>query len=175
MINFLKTLFGGKETGATCDTAALADPHLTIARANHEMQLRTQAAVEMWGLDVASWAVDLDAGIITFTNNEKKMVITAPVQIIGTYNTEDGTWLWGWEHPSVSDSLGEFARGVRRFGEQYGKAELTTRKITASMDEAWEFTALACYLNEGQGGYRGSSGSTDVFMVYGSVTINRKD
>ncbi|WP_168361066.1 hypothetical protein [Dickeya zeae] len=53
MINFLKTLFGGKETGATRDTVALVEPHLTIARANNEMQLRTQAAVEMWGLDVA--------------------------------------------------------------------------------------------------------------------------
>ncbi|POP44035.1 hypothetical protein CHU32_15365 [Superficieibacter electus] len=175
MAGFLKTLFGHKGKNSSEETVVLSEPDLTIARANNEMQLRTQAAVEMWGIDTASWAVDLDEGIITFTSDEKGMVITAPVQVIGTYNTDDGTWLWGWDHPSVSESLGEFARRVRDFGEQYGREKLTTRQIAASMEEAWEFTALACHLGGGQGGYNGASGSTRVFMVYGSVTVNKLD
>ncbi|HAH9251976.1 TPA: hypothetical protein HIP73_005005, partial [Escherichia coli] len=118
---------------------------------------------------------DLNTGTITFTNDEKEIMVTAPVQVVGTYDTEDSTWLWGWDHPSVSESLGEYARRVHDFGEQYGKETLTTRKIAASMDDAWEFTALACYLGDGQGGYRGVSGSTCVFMVYGPVTLNKKD
>ncbi|MFZ1871276.1 MAG: DUF6882 domain-containing protein [Chania sp.] len=175
MTNFLKKLFGSKEKGTSDDTLVLSEPDLTIARANNEMQLRTQAAVDMWGLDIASWAVDLDSGTITFINDEKGMVISAPVQVVGTYDTEDGTWLWGWDHPSVSEPLGEFARRVRTFGEQYGKEKLTTRKIAASEEDAWEFTALACYLSGGEGGYSGSSGSTRVLMVYGSVTMSKKD
>ncbi|NGK93875.1 hypothetical protein G5681_25210 [Escherichia coli] len=155
--------------------AILQEPDLTIARANNEMQLLTQAAIEMWGLDTAAWDVDLNTGTITFTNDEKEIMVTAPVQVVGTYDTEDSTWLWGWDHPSVSESLGEYARRVHDFGEQYGKETLTTRKIAASMDDAWEFTALACYLGDGQGGYRGVSGSTCVFMVYGPVTLNKKD
>ncbi|KAA9002012.1 hypothetical protein FJU30_06955 [Affinibrenneria salicis] len=175
MASFLQKLFGNKEKGTSGDTVVLSEPDLTIARANNEMQLRTQAAIDMWGLDTAAWAVDLDSETITFTNQEKDMVISAPVQVVGTYNTEDGTWLWGWDHPSVSEPLGEYARRVRNFGEQYGREELTTRKIAVSMDDAWQFTALACYLSGGQGGYSGLSGSTRVFMVYGSVTINKKD
>lgn len=175
MVGFLKKLFGSKEKDTHGDNVALAEAELTITRANNEMQLRTQTAVEMWGLDEASWAVDLDLGTITFTHDEKALVVTAPVQVIGTYNTDDGSWLWGWDHPSVSEPLGEFARRVRDFGEQYGRAELTTRKITASMEDAWGFTALACHLNEGQGGYSGASGSTRVFMVYGPVTISKQD
>lgn len=175
MVNFLKKLFGSKNKGASGDTAILSEPDLTIARANNEMQLRTQAAMDMWGLDTAAWDVDLNTGTITFTNDEKEIVVTAPVQVIGTYDTENGTWLWGWNHPSVSASLGEYARRVRDFGKQYGREALTTRKITASMDDAWEFTALACHLSEGQGGYRGVSGSTCIFMVYGSVTLNPQD
>lgn len=173
MTSFLKKLFGKK--GSSDDAIVLSEPDLTIARANNEMQLRTQAAVDMWGLDTASWAVDLALGTLTFINDEKGMVITAPVQVVGTYNTEDETWLWGWDHPSVREPLGEFAQRVRNFGEQYNKEKLTTRKIAASMDEAWEFTALACYLGSGEGGYSGLSGSTRVFMVYGSVTISKKD
>lgn len=175
MIGFFKKLFGSEKKIVSADTGALSEPDLTIARANNELQLRTQAAVEMWGLDIASWDVDLNSGTITFTNDEKGIVITAPVQVVGTYNAEDSSWLWGWEHPSVSEPLGAFARRVREFGEQYGRKELTTRKITTSMDTAWEFTALACYLNGGEGGYNGSSGSTRVLLVYGSVTITKKD
>ncbi|GKX60500.1 DUF6882 domain-containing protein [Leminorella grimontii] len=175
MVSFLKKLFGSKEKDVSDDTVVLSEPDLTIARANNEMQLRTQAAVDMWGLDTASWAVDLDSGTLTFINDEKEMVITAPVQVVGTYNTEDGTWLWGWDHPSVTEPLGEFARRVRNFGEQYGREKLTTRKIAASIDDVWEFTALACHLGGGEGGYSGLSGSTRVLMVYGPVTISKKD
>ncbi|WP_347277404.1 DUF6882 domain-containing protein, partial [Escherichia coli] len=175
MTNLFKKLFGRKNKDSSANTAILSEPDLTIARANNEMQLLTQAAIEMWGLDTAAWDVDLNTGTITFTNDEKEIMVTAPVQVVGTYDTEDSTWLWGWDHPSVSESLGEYARRVHDFGEQYGKETLTTRKIAASMDDAWEFTALACYLGDGQGGYRGVSGSTCVFMVYGPVTLNKKD
>lgn len=98
MANLFKKLVGSKNKDSSANTAILSEPDLTIARANNEMQLLTQAAIEMWGLDTA-----------------------------------------------------------------------------ASMDDACEFTALACYLGDGQGGYRGVSGSTCVFMVYGPVTLNKKD
>ncbi|HCM62765.1 MAG TPA: hypothetical protein DIT05_09500 [Morganella sp. (in: Bacteria)] len=174
MTSFLKKLFGNKGKSVSDDTIVLSEPELTIARANNEIQLRTQAAVDLWGLDTASWAVDLDSGTLTFTNDEKDMVITAPVQVVGTYNTDDSTWLWGWDHPSVSEPLGESARRVRSFGEQYGMDKLTMRKIAASIDDTWEFTALACHLSGGEGGYSGLSGSTRVLMVYGPVTISKK-
>lgn len=95
MVGFLKKLFGWKDKDVTEDQVILSELDLTIARANNELQMRTQAAVDMWGLDNASWAVDLDIGTITFTNEEKGLIVTAPVQVVGTYNTEDGTWLWG--------------------------------------------------------------------------------
>lgn len=139
------------------------------------MQLRTQAAVDMWGLDTASWKADLDSGTITFINDAKKIIITAPVQVIGTYNTEDSTWLWGWDHPSVNESLRKFAQKVQDFGNQYQMDKLTTRKIITSMNDVWEFTALACYLGGGEGCYCGPSGSTRVLMVYGPVTISKQD
>ncbi len=174
MSGFLKKLFGQKKNASSEDTVVLAEPELTIARANNELQLRTQAAVDMWGLDIASWNVDLDAGTITFVNDDKGLVITAPVQVIGTYDTEEGSWLWGWDHPSASEALGEAARQVRRFGEQYGLENLTSRKVFASMDETWAFTALACHLSKSEGGYSGLSGTTRVLMVYGQVTISEK-
>lgn len=175
MGNLLKRLFGCKSKNTVQETVSLSEPELTITRANNEIKLRTQAAIDMWGLDTASWSLDLDSGTITFTNDEKDIVITAPVQIVGTYNTEDNSWLWGWDHPSVTKPLDEFAQKVRDFGTQYKLEKLTTRTNIISMDDAWEFAALACYLGGGEGCYSGLAGSTRVFMAYGSVTISKKD
>ena len=175
MGNFLKKLFGSKEKNTDQHTTELSEPELTIARANNEIQLRTQIAIDTWGLDTAEWSADLDTGTITFVSHEKKLMVTAPVQIVGTYNTEDNTWLWGWDHPSVSESLSVAAQKVRDFGTEYHLEKLTTRKLKISMDDAWGFAALACYLSGGEGCYTGSADTTKIFMVYGTVTISNKD
>ncbi|EPR9400412.1 TPA: hypothetical protein ACWCIQ_005026 [Escherichia coli] len=78
MTNLFKMLFGRKNKDSSANTAILSEPDLTIARANNEMQLLTQAAIEMWGLDTAAWDVDLNTGTITFTNDEKEIMVTAP-------------------------------------------------------------------------------------------------
>ena len=90
-----------------------------------------------------------------------------PVQIIGTFDTNDSTWLWAWDNPSVRASLSHHAAQLREYGETNGVSELTTRKLSATEEQCWEFTALACKLNDAQGGYRGPSGSTLVFMTFG--------
>jgi hypothetical protein len=174
MAGFLKKLFGNDNAkSGDGGGAGLTEPDLTIERARNEMQLRTQAAIGLWGMDQASWAVDLETGIITFTNAEKGWVIAAPVQVVGTFNTEDDTWLWGWDHPSVPDPVGEHARLVHDFGEKYGLEAMTTRKIAATMAECWDFTALACHLAGAEGGYSGPAGTARVFMTFGTVSIKK--
>jgi len=137
-----------------------------------ELQLKTDAHVGTWHLDQAAWSVDQDEGTIVFTM-PNGTTATAPVQIIGTYNTQDGTWLWGWEHPSVDRVLSEHAALVRAYGERQELEDLTTRKLKCSEDEAWEFTALACKLAEANGAYRGPAGTALVFMTFGEVELSR--
>jgi hypothetical protein len=121
-----------------------AEYRALIERSMEELRLKTAAHDSGWGLDAADWAVDQDTGLITFTGT--KMTATAPAQIIGTYNTQDGTWLWGWDHPSVEDNMAEHARRVHAYGEQHGITDLTTRKLACDERQAWEFTALTCHL-----------------------------
>lgn len=157
-------LFGKKKETAP------PEPELTIERSKNELGLRTEAHIGTWGLDEASWNADLAAGTIEFLN-AKGMRITAPMQVVGTYNTEDGTWLWGWDHPSVPAPVAEHARLARAFGERYGLEPYTTRKIECGEDLAWEFAAVACHLAGAEGAYRGPSGPALVFMTFGTVTI----
>lgn len=81
-------------------------------KAMAELQLRTGAHVGAWHMDECDWTVDQGTGQITFTDKKRGIAATAPVQIIGTYNTEDSTWLWAWS-PAPGTSTGQPDCSVR--------------------------------------------------------------
>lgn len=141
-------------------------------RAMNELRFKTAAAVELFHLDECDWDVDQEAGAITFSR-KNGIQARAPVQIVGTYNPGDGSWLWGWDHPSVLEPLRVHAEKLRQYGEANGIGELTERKLQCSEEDCWRFSALACLLNDAQGVYRGPAGGPYVFMTYGSVTLSK--
>jgi hypothetical protein len=143
-----------------------------MLRAVEGLRAKTSAHIGAWRLDEADWAVDQHAGTIVF-NRSDGICATAAVQIIGTYNTADGTFLWGWDHPSVQPPLNAHAARVFEFGMENEIAALTTRKISCTEEEAWGYTALACELNDAQGAYRGPAGATLIFMTFGEVTLSK--
>jgi len=105
-MGFLGRLFGG---GAGGDPPAVRS---LVEQSMEELRVKTAAHDAGWRLGEADWNVDQDAGTIVFTRRDGITAI-GPVQIIGTYNTKDGTWLWGWDHPSVEPALQEHAGRVR--------------------------------------------------------------
>ena len=142
---------------------------LVFARAESEIALKSQLFQSIFGNERYDWSVDLDTGLITFTSATK--VVTAPVQVVGTYNTRDGTFLWGWDHPSVPEPRAADARLAREFGLRQDLPLFTTRMVECTEDEAWSFTAVALYLAGAQGAYRGPTGPTLVYMTFGDPTI----
>ena len=148
-------------------------PALALPRAVNCLELKTEASNKTWNLATASWEVDLDRGVIEF-RNDKGWLISAPVEVIGTYNTLDGTFMWGWDHPSVPEQSAHAAKQVLAYGKRHGISKMTTRVVKISEKEAWQFTALADYLTSGNGAYRGPTGKTHVFMTFGEVTISKK-
>lgn len=152
------------------DQALFGDQQAIIERALAELQTKTAAHDGAWGLGRADWAVDLPAATIIFTNETFRA--TAPVQVVGTYTTQDDSWLWGWEHPSVPPPCALDAQKVKEFAEQHGLGRLLTPKMYCTELDAWAFTALAAYLAEAQGAYRGPTGQALVFMTFGEVTLS---
>ncbi len=146
------------------------EPDRSLDAAVHYLSALTNAHDATWRMGSASWDADLTAGTLTFTN-DRGWKIVAPVQVVGTLNTADGTWLWGWDHPSVPEPLRRDATLVRDFGAAHGLEAFTTRHIEASEEDAWQFAALAAYLAKAQGAYRGPAGSTLIFMTFGQLTI----
>jgi hypothetical protein len=137
----------------------------------HHLQAITAGHDGAWRIGESQWSVDQDEGTIVFTT-PRGMKATPPVQIIGTYNTEDSTWLWGWDHPSIVPPLADHAKKDFAYGQENGYDVLTTRKLTCPVEQGWEFTALACKLCDAQGRYRGPMGNTRIFMTFGNVTLS---
>lgn len=164
--------------GAALATAGMAVPaqprvaepaELVFGRAESAIALKTRLFQTIFGAEHFDWAVDLEVGIIRFTSATR--VVSAPVQVIGTYNTLDGTFLWGWDHPSIPEPRRADARLAREFGQRHNLPLFTTRMVECSEEQAWRFTAVALYLSGAQGAYRGPSGTTMVFMTFGEMTI----
>lgn len=173
-MGFLLKAFAGFILAAGGMTNAVgqrvAEPaELVFGRADSELKLKTEFFLSIFGDERYDWDVDLDAGTITFTGTTK--VVTAPVQVIGTYNTLDQTFLWGWDHPSVPDALAADARSAREFGRRQDLPQFTTRKLECTQEQAWVFTAVALYLTGAQGAYRAPSGTTMVFVTFGKMTV----
>lgn len=79
-------------TGSMADTAQqrVTEPaELVFGRADSEIALKTRIFRDIFGDEHFDWKVDLEEGVIRFTSATK--VVSAPVQVIGTYNTLDGT------------------------------------------------------------------------------------
>jgi hypothetical protein len=138
-----------------------------------ELKLKTDAHKGAWGLDkVTRWDLSQDSGQLVFTLPDMKAV--CPAQIIGTYNSEDHTWLWAWANPSIDDKLKADALKLRKYGEEHHIDRLTTRKWIGTEEDAWAMTALAVKLCGEQGAYRGPAGTTYAFIAFGEVVLSKK-
>jgi hypothetical protein len=167
-MGFFGRMFGGKIE----ESQGPPEFRRQIEKAMNGLQLVTAAHDATWHLGEAAWEVDQETGIIRFTTRQG-IRAEASVQIIGTYNTLDGTWLWGWDHPSLLPLVGENARRLLAYGQQNGFDQLTTRKLQCTENECWEFTALAFLLCNANGAYRGPSGTMMVFMTFGELQLTK--
>lgn len=127
---------------------------------------------QTWHLgEEVTWDADQDTGRIRFTFKDGR-IAEADFQIVGTYNTLDGTFLWGWDHPSVGKPLRKHAELAKEFGLKHALANFTQRKVECSKEQAWEFTAVAARLGKATGTYRGPAGTALVYMTFGKVQLS---
>lgn len=140
----------------------------------NELRIKTAAHEGIWQLSKADWDLNQDTGTITFTS-PGGIITTCPVQIIGTFNTSDNSWMWGWDHPSVDPSLQAHARLCKAYGEKHSIRAMTAHKVANSTeDDGWQYTAMACKLAGAQGGYRAPQGTTRIYMTIG-LPSSKKD
>lgn len=149
------------------------ESNVFIKQSVEGLRTQTSAHAATWHLgEEADWAADQDIGVIRLTFADGT-IAEADLQIVGTYNTVDGTFLWGWDHPSVAEPLQKHASLAKEFGEQHGLSKYTEQKVKCSEDDAWEFTAVAARLGNANGAYRGPSGTALVYMTFGEIKLSK--
>lgn len=148
------------------------DIEALIAGSLESLQLMNAEHRKNWNLGrEQSWKVDENDGRIVFTFADGSEV-SAPVQVIGTHHVKNGTFMWGWDHPSVQRTLQNHAACVKTFGEEYNCPEFTTAQVPVTEKRAWEYTALAMLLAEASGAYRARiTPDTYVYMTFGEVEV----
>jgi len=146
------------------------DVEAFIADSYKSLQLVTEEHRKTWHLgQEKAWAVDEHSGKISFSFADGA-VVSAPAQVIGTYDVHEKTFTWGWQHPNVVPKLQQHAHRVREFGTQFGAEQLTTQQIPCTERRAWEYTALAMLLVEAVGAYcLQTQPDTFVYMTFGAV------
>ena len=93
------------------------------------LRLQTEAHQNLWHLgQEQQWNVDLTKGQIRWTFADGTLA-TAGIQVVGTMNPQDGTFLWGWDHPSVPPALADHAAKVKAYGEHHHIPVLLERKV----------------------------------------------
>lgn len=165
-MGLLSRMFGGsRDPDAYIELRDAGMAHLSALTAGHQ---------GAWHFgEEERWEFNQDEGdlVFIFANGT---IATCPAQILGTYNTGDGSWLWAWANPSIGDELSRDARKLKRYGERKGFPKLADEKWSGSEDDAWGVTAIASRLCNAQGAYRGPAGSTLVFFTFGEVELHRR-
>jgi len=136
-----------------------------------ELLLKTQTHQELWLFgQEEQW--NLDPGQTELAFAFPGRLVTAPAQVIGTYDRETPHWTWGWADASVPENLAAHAHYLKQFGEQNGIARLTTPDWAAEETDCWYMVALACHLCGFHGAYRAPSEKFYSFISFGQVEVN---
>ncbi len=162
----------------TAKTTALARPwggeEVNVdtywAQAWVDLAWRQSRLARDFKLAASQWTVDQDQGIIRFDRTDGALV-TAPIQIVGSWNPKNEIFTWGWDHPSVQTRLRGDAERTRWFGDKHNVAELTDRTVRCTEAEAWRMTAVAAKVNAASGAYRGPTEGPVVFMTLGELKV----
>lgn len=131
----------------------------------------TQAHIDHWGMGGAErWDVDQEVGEIVFTFPDK--VVTAPVQMIGSYSQAGRTWMAAWANPAVPDRISVASEEVRAYGEEHDIPILTMAQLDADAEAAETIAAIACRITRSAGIYRAADLPIVPYLFFGpTVTI----
>src|SRR5262249_28736470 len=102
------------------------------------------------------------------------MIVRAPAQIIGSFDSEAGSWMWAWANSSIAASLTRDSLRVREYGEQHQIRRLITGTWPAEELDGCHRTALANRLYASNRVSRGPGGGAFVFFTFGQVQMTKR-
>ena len=139
------------------------------ARANLIDQNKAHASSWQLGKE-QGWSADIGMGVIVF-RFANGLSGTTHFQVVGTYEENDASFLWGWAHSSVPAAFREHANLAKQWGSENSYPAFMSKNVKCSLDEAMDFAAVANSLAGSKGIYRGHAGKKYIFITLGDIHV----
>lgn len=104
---------------------------------------------------VRGFELDMEHGVLRLDLPEGTQQVAT--QVVGTY-ADDGSFMWGWGHPSVPVPLQQAAWAVQRYGDRQMIDDLLSRGGETGPDQVGDYLAIAAYLSHADGVFMGDHG-----------------
>ena len=157
------------------ELGALSSPEferlLEAAKATYPA--KHEAVMKLGMAQATSWHVDVSGGVVRFMG-PGGAGLEGRGQILGSYESESGTWEWAWYHPDVPESWKQDSIAVKRYGEEHSLAPLTTGIIRATLPEAWQLVIVAAEIVNPQGVYAGPLEGTVLAVTFRDLRAVRE-
>ena len=147
-------------------------PDLNALLAEGERRiLRTTAAhAQGWGFGHADrWRLDQEQGRIVWTLGPR--TVSASVQVLGSWSSEAGTFVWSWDNDSIAPTLTRSARRVRELGEQHALIALHTSPLRLGEKQVRDLVAVAFEMLQGTGLYHPFDGTLATYLLFDDVLV----
>lgn len=130
-----------------------------------ELSKKQELNIAQYGMGsgVGDWNMDLKKGFISFAMPDRTVV--ADVEAVGTFNEENGTFMWAWDHVLIPVELSGDAQLAKKWGQDKDLKKYTHNKVECDIEEAWAFTAVTCMLGEADGAYMANNGTPVIPFV----------
>lgn len=115
------------------------------------------------------WQIDMNTGFISFGNK-----LSYPMQILGTYSFESGTWLWAWanEASNIPDNLLVEAKELKELGEKYNIEFLTMPEYKMESVDVHALGLIASGKFCSSAYYAGNYGSGILLVTLNSTDVD---
>ena len=166
----LKKILSAIGLGKPPNLMTHADCEFVVAARDNLMEQNNTHA-QTWQLGKEQgWSADMGMGVIVF-RFANGLSGTAHFQVVGTYDENDGSFLWGWAHPSVPAAFREHANMAKLWGIDNDHPAFMSKNVKCSLDEAMDFAAVANSLAGSKGVYRGHVGQKYIFLTLGDIHV----
>ncbi len=130
----------------------------------------SRAHAERWGLGASlRWVLDQDEGRILWSFEDR--VVSAPVQVLGSWNAEVGSFVWSWDNETVKTPLCVTAEQVRAYGTDHDVPALCGSPLRLGEEQVRDLVALAFRIGGCTGLFHPFDGRLATYLTFGAVTI----
>lgn len=106
------------------------------------------------------------SGYCTFLRAGQQVVWSPSFDVIGTFDTTDRQWTWGWADQTLEAKVRTRIEGVKKQGQAWGIDALTTGLLTLEAEaQAWELSIVATAVSNADAMYRVIDGPRIRFLA----------